>query len=55
VAAILCTRSESELAAVFESVSEIGGIEFYSFNTLGQILRHVLLKVRCMCGAGVCM
>ena len=45
VAAIVCTRSEAELAGIFESLSELGGIEFYSFNTLGQILRHLLLKV----------
>ena len=45
VAAIVCTRSETELAGIFGSLSELGGIEFYSFNTLGQILRHLLLKV----------
>lgn len=44
VSAILCTRSESELADVFDSMSEISSIEFYSFNTVGQILRHMLLK-----------
>ncbi len=45
MAAILCTRTEGELAEVFDTMSEIGGIEFYSFNTLSQILRHMLLKV----------
>lgn len=44
VSAILCTRSEGELHEVFDSLSEIGGIQFYSFNSVGQILRHVLLK-----------
>ncbi|KAL4441473.1 hypothetical protein ABPG77_001977 [Micractinium sp. CCAP 211/92] len=44
VSAILCTRNEAELHEVFDSVAEIDGMEFYSFNSLGQILRHVLLK-----------
>ncbi len=48
MAAILCTRTEGELAEVFDTMSEIGGIEFYSFNTLSQILRHMLLKVWCL-------
>jgi predicted acylesterase/phospholipase RssA len=44
VSAIICTRTESEVAEVFDSLSDIGGIEFYSFNTVGQLLRHMLLK-----------
>lgn len=50
MSAILCTRTEAELAELFESMSEITGIEFYSFNTAGQILRHVLLKARAHAG-----
>lgn len=46
VSAIICTRTESEVEEVFDSLSDIGGIEFYSFNTVGQVLRHMLLKVR---------
>ncbi|KAI3427004.1 hypothetical protein D9Q98_006948 [Chlorella vulgaris] len=44
VSAILCTRTEAELQDVFDAAGEIGSIEFYSFNTVGQILRHMLLK-----------
>lgn len=44
VSAIICTRTESEVEEVFDSLSDIGGIEFYSFNTIGQLLRHMLLK-----------
>lgn len=46
VSAIICTRTESEVEEVFDSLSDIGGIEFYSFNTVGQLLRHMLLKAR---------
>ncbi|PSC75941.1 Triacylglycerol lipase SDP1 isoform A [Micractinium conductrix] len=46
VSAILCTRSEPELQEVFESLRELGSvdIDFYSFNTLSQIVKHILLK-----------
>lgn len=60
MSAILCTRSEAELAQIFDAAHDIP--DFYSFNTLGQILRHVLLKVNqtpslvrvcvCVCGVG---
>lgn len=45
VSAIVCTRSEAELAGIFASLAEFQSIQFYSFNTVGQILRHLLLKV----------
>ena len=48
VCAIICTRSDDELGALFRSLPDMDGIDFYSSNTAAQIIRHLLLKV-CVC------
>lgn len=45
VAALICTRTDQELVELFAELPErLQGIDFYSSNTAGQILKHLVLK-----------
>ena len=46
VAALLATRTDAELSDLYSTMPCMDGIDFYSSNTLRQIVRHLLLKVR---------
>lgn len=45
VAALICTRTEDELAELFASLPErLQGIDFYASNSAAQIIKHLVLK-----------
>lgn len=44
VAALLATRTDAELSDLYSTMPAMDGIDFYSSNTLRQIVRHLLLK-----------
>ena len=46
MAALLATRTDAELSDLYSTMPCMDGIDFYSSNTLRQIVRHLLLKVR---------
>ena len=45
VAALICTRTDDELAELFAALPErLQGIDFYASNSATQILKHLVLK-----------